>query len=138
PSSPGPWPMVTIRAPRTASFRWTRPRQGLGSRRTGSIAMRPNSPSPAVSVARSGSAARASRATFAACRDNPLDALSACAYHPSPTFGTYGRHAVERGEDERVKTSLLIPKDLLHRLKVAAAEERTDVSRLLCRIAEEW
>ena len=43
-----------------------------------------------------------------------------------------------RGEGERVKTSLLIPKNLLHRLKVAAVEDRTDVSRLLCRIAEEW
>jgi hypothetical protein len=37
-----------------------------------------------------------------------------------------------------VKTSLVIPDDLLHRLKIAAAEERTDVSRLLCQIAEEW
>ena len=40
-------------------------------------------------------------------------------------------------EDTRVRTSLLIPPELLHRLKVAAAEEQTDVSRLLCRIAEE-
>jgi hypothetical protein len=40
--------------------------------------------------------------------------------------------------DERVRTSLLIAPALLHRLKVAAAEEQTDVSRLLCRIAEEY
>ncbi len=37
-----------------------------------------------------------------------------------------------------VRTTLTIPDPLLHQLKVAAAEERTDVSRLLCRIAEAW
>ncbi len=41
-------------------------------------------------------------------------------------------------DDDRVRTSLLIPPALLHRLKVAAAEEQTDVSRLLCTIAEAW
>jgi len=41
-------------------------------------------------------------------------------------------------DSERVRTSLLIPPDLLHRLKIAAAEEQTDVSRLLCSIAEAW
>jgi len=41
-------------------------------------------------------------------------------------------------EDTRMRTSLLIPPELLHRLKVAAAEEQTDVSRLLCRIAEDY
>jgi hypothetical protein len=41
-------------------------------------------------------------------------------------------------EDMRVRTSLLIPPELLHRLKVAAAEEQTDVSRLLCRIADDY
>jgi len=44
----------------------------------------------------------------------------------------------KRPQTERARTSLLIPSDLLHRLKVAAAEERTDVSRLLCTIAEAW
>ncbi len=41
---------------------------------------------------------------------------------------------------ERMKTSLLIPPELLWRLKAAAAEERISegVSGLLCRIAEEW
>ncbi len=38
----------------------------------------------------------------------------------------------------RIRTTLQIPPTLLHRLKVAAAEERTDVSRLLCTIAEAW
>jgi hypothetical protein len=37
-----------------------------------------------------------------------------------------------------VRTTLTISDALLHQLKVAAAEERTDVGRLLNRIAEEW
>jgi hypothetical protein len=43
-------------------------------------------------------------------------------------------------QDDRIKTSLVISEELLHRLKVAAAEERIaeGVSGLLCRIAEEW
>ena len=40
--------------------------------------------------------------------------------------------------DEMRKTSLVIPDALLQRLKVACVEERTDVSALLCRLAEEW
>jgi hypothetical protein len=36
------------------------------------------------------------------------------------------------------KTSLVIEDDLLHKLKLAALEERTDVSSLLCRLAEEY
>jgi hypothetical protein len=36
----------------------------------------------------------------------------------------------------RTKTSLVIPEGLLQRLKFAALEERTDVSSLLCRLAE--
>ncbi len=45
-----------------------------------------------------------------------------------------------RHEVDRVKTSLVIPEELLYRLKVAAAEERIaeGVSGLLCKIAEEW
>ncbi len=38
----------------------------------------------------------------------------------------------------RRKTSFVVPEDLWIRLKVAAAEERTDVSALLCRLAEEY
>lgn len=47
----------------------------------------------------------------------------------------------ERGEktpEPRRKTSLVLPESLWVRLKVAAAEERTDVSALLCRLAEEY
>lgn len=40
--------------------------------------------------------------------------------------------------EPRRKTSLVVPEDLWVRLKVAAAEERTDVSALLCRLAEEY
>lgn len=43
----------------------------------------------------------------------------------------------EAGE-RRVKTSLVLPESLWVRLKVAAAEERTDVSALLCRLAEDY
>lgn len=43
-----------------------------------------------------------------------------------------------KSKNERIRTTLLVPESLLHRLKVAAAEERTDVSRLLCTIAEAW
>lgn len=48
--------------------------------------------------------------------------------------------AKKRETPERMKTSLLIPPELLWRLKAAAAEERISegVSGLLCRIAEEW
>jgi predicted DNA-binding ribbon-helix-helix protein len=38
----------------------------------------------------------------------------------------------------RRKTSLVLPESLWVRLKVAAAEERTDVSALLCRLAEDY
>jgi hypothetical protein len=35
-----------------------------------------------------------------------------------------------------VRTTFQVPQLLLHRLKVQAAREQTDVSRLLCKIAE--
>ena len=41
-------------------------------------------------------------------------------------------------KEHMARTSLVIPEQLLVRLKHAAVEERTDVSALLCRIAEEW
>ncbi len=41
-------------------------------------------------------------------------------------------------EGPRRKTSFVVPEDLWVRLKVAAAEERTDVSNLLCRLAEDY
>ena len=37
-----------------------------------------------------------------------------------------------------VRTTFQVPQLLLHRLKVQAAKEQTDVSRLLCKIAEEY
>jgi hypothetical protein len=40
--------------------------------------------------------------------------------------------------ERRVKTSLVLPESLWIRLKVAAAEERTDVSAILCRLAEQY
>ena len=45
-----------------------------------------------------------------------------------------------RIKDQRMKTSLLITPELMHRLKIAALEEHIPegVSGLLCRIAEEW
>ncbi len=48
--------------------------------------------------------------------------------------------AKRTAKDQRMKTSLLIPPELLHRLKIAALEERIPegVSGLLCRIADEW
>jgi predicted DNA-binding ribbon-helix-helix protein len=42
------------------------------------------------------------------------------------------------GGERRVKTSLILQESLWIKLKVAAAEERTDVSALLCRLAEEY
>jgi hypothetical protein len=39
---------------------------------------------------------------------------------------------------KRRKTSLVVSEDLWIRLKVRAAEERTDVSALLCRLAEDY
>jgi hypothetical protein len=38
----------------------------------------------------------------------------------------------------RRKTSFVVPDDLWIKLKVAAAEERTDVSALLCKLAEDY
>ena len=38
----------------------------------------------------------------------------------------------------RRKTSFVVSEDLWIRLKVRAAQERTDVSALLCRLAEEY
>lgn len=40
--------------------------------------------------------------------------------------------------EPRRKTSLVLPESLWVRLKVAAAEERTDVSALLCRLAKDY
>jgi hypothetical protein len=39
---------------------------------------------------------------------------------------------------KKTKTSIVIGDDLLQRLKFAALEERTDVSALLCTLAEEY
>ncbi len=41
-------------------------------------------------------------------------------------------------KDTVVRTTLALPDSLLHQLKIAAAEERTNVGALLNRIAEEW
>ena len=41
-------------------------------------------------------------------------------------------------KDKIVRTTLALPDSLLHQLKVAAAEERTNVGALLNRIAEDW
>jgi len=38
----------------------------------------------------------------------------------------------------RADTTLVIPKDLLVHLKIRAIAERTDVSALLCRLAEQY
>jgi hypothetical protein len=43
-----------------------------------------------------------------------------------------------REEATRRKTSIVIPDGLLRDLKFAALEERTDVSALLCRLAEQY
>ncbi len=48
------------------------------------------------------------------------------------------RQTRDAGTERRRKTSLVLPEGLWVRLKVAAAEERTDVSALLCRLAEEY
>ena len=49
-----------------------------------------------------------------------------------------GRRPKEETMGPRRKTSFVVPEDLSIRLKVAAAEERTDVSSILCRLAEEY
>jgi hypothetical protein len=46
------------------------------------------------------------------------------------------RPAKEAPQPKRVKTSIVIADDLLQKVKFAALEERTDVSSLLCRLAE--
>jgi hypothetical protein len=43
-----------------------------------------------------------------------------------------------KGTDPLRKTSLVIPDGLLKRLKHSAVEEGTDVSALLCRLAEAY
>jgi len=43
-----------------------------------------------------------------------------------------------KGDGMRRKTSLVVPDDLWLRLKIAALEDRTDVSSLLCRLAEDY
>src|SRR5262249_61254486 len=71
--------------------------------------------------------------------DSSLDNGVRHAYHMHSKYSRLeGAMAKPTGADTRMRTSLLIPRDLLHRLKVAAAEEQTDVSRLLCRIAEDY
>jgi hypothetical protein len=49
-----------------------------------------------------------------------------------------GRKPKDAALGPRRKTSLVVPEDLWIRLKVAAAEERTDVSSMLCKLAEEY
>ena len=44
----------------------------------------------------------------------------------------------DKGEPPRARTSVVLPEALLVRLKIAAAEERTDVSALLARAAEDY
>jgi hypothetical protein len=46
--------------------------------------------------------------------------------------------APTKKSSERRKTSIVIPDALLQELKFAALEERTDVSALLCRLAESY
>jgi hypothetical protein len=41
-------------------------------------------------------------------------------------------------EGHRVKTTLVIPDQLHHRLKLAALEDRTDVSAILVKLAEQF
>jgi hypothetical protein len=43
-----------------------------------------------------------------------------------------------KGDGMRRKTSLVVPDDLWLRLKIAVLEDRTDVSSLLCRLAEDY
>ena len=54
--------------------------------------------------------------------------------------GGIERMARKAQSEKRIKTSLVIPEELLWRLKAAAAEERITegVSGLLCQIAEQW
>ena len=74
-------------------------------------------------------------------RRTSLDNRLAAVYKDS-TAGPYGRdsHMVKQRAGRRIKTTLVIPEDLLWRLKAAAAEEHIaeGVSGLLCRVAEEW
>ncbi len=49
-----------------------------------------------------------------------------------------GRKPKEETTGPRLKTSLVIPARLLRELKFAVLEERTDVSSLLCRLAEDY
>jgi hypothetical protein len=46
--------------------------------------------------------------------------------------------AKPKAEGPRTRTTVVLPEALLVRLKIAAAEERTDVSALLVRAAEEY
>ena len=49
------------------------------------------------------------------------------------------RQRKEEGKTERKqKTSLVLPESLWIRLKVAAAEEKTRVSGLICQVMEEY
>jgi hypothetical protein len=55
------------------------------------------------------------------------------------TVAKRGRRAkTETSMGARKKTSIVIPDGLLQGLKHAAVEERTDVSSLLCRLAEDY
>ena len=48
------------------------------------------------------------------------------------------RRRSDAPENDVTRTSLVIPRGLLARLKAAVTEERTDVSTLLCRLAEDY
>lgn len=41
-------------------------------------------------------------------------------------------------EGRKIKTSLILPEDLWIRLKVAAAEERTEMSAIIARLVERY
>jgi CopG-like RHH_1 or ribbon-helix-helix domain, RHH_5 len=46
--------------------------------------------------------------------------------------------AKDKAGDARTRTTIVLPESLLVRLKIAAAEERTDVSALLARAADDY
>ncbi len=48
------------------------------------------------------------------------------------------RRADGKAVEARARTTIVLPTSLLVRLKIAAAEERTDVSALLAQAAEDY
>jgi len=46
--------------------------------------------------------------------------------------------AHSKADEARTRTTIILPESLLVRLKIAAAEERTDVSALLVQAAEDY